>query len=106
MKTDKNFSIGKTSDTGRYFVISERTGKKYLIEPIGNGRTADWGSVDPATGDLMVKKGWGKHTGSVEESESVITKENGFEKIHYTGVGGSPSSLVEQLDSQYPDKIK
>ena len=104
METNNKFNLGKTEETGRYTVTSERTGKVYIVEPIGDGRTADWGSVDPATGDFMVKKGWGKHTGSIEESESILTKENGFDDVHYTGIGGSPASLIEKLDAEYPNK--
>jgi hypothetical protein len=54
----------------------------------------------------MVKKGWGKYTGAIDESESIITKENGFEDIHYTGIGESPFSFIEELDKKYPDKQK
>lgn len=104
MKTDKNYDARPGSETGRFTVTSRRTGRTYVVEPIGNDRPADWGSVDPTTGDFMVKKGWGKYTGAIDESESIITKDNGFEDIHYTGIGASPLSYVEKLDAQYPDK--
>lgn len=106
MKKVKKFDVRPSSETGRFTVTSQRTGKTYLVEPIGVDRAADWGSVNPATGEFMVKKGWGKYIGSIEEKESIITQENGFEKIHYTGVGVSPSSYIEELDKQYPDKQK
>ena len=104
METNTNFDVRPGSETGRFIVFSKRTGKTYVVEPIGSDRPADWGSINPATGEFMVKKGWGKHTGAIDESESIITKENGFEDIYYTGVGVSPQSYIEKLDSQYPDK--
>jgi hypothetical protein len=96
--------LTNTEDTGRHIITSTRTGKTYFIEPIGMDRPADWGSVNPATGDMMVKKGWGKNRGSVDKNESLITEENGFEKIHEIGPGESPYSKIEELDSKYPSK--
>jgi len=92
-------------ETGRFTVVSFRTGRTYFVEPIGDGRMADWGSYNPGTGNVENKKGAGKFSGSVEEKESLITKENGFEKIHYSGIGGSPFSKIEELDAVYPDKV-
>lgn len=104
METNENYDVRPASETGRFTVTSNRTGKTYIVEPIGDDRPADWGSINPIDGKFMVKKGWGKYIGAIEESESVITKENGFEKIHYTGVGSSPFSLIEKLDAEYPDE--
>lgn len=71
--------LTNTDDTGRYIVTSKRTGKTYYVEPIGDPRTV-WGSIDPSTGNLMVKKGWKKNQGSVSESESLITTDHGFKE--------------------------
>lgn len=98
----KNFLIG-SDETGRHIVTSHRTGRKYYIEPIGNGRPADWGSYNPSTGNIENKKGTGKFTGSVREEESIITPENGFSNIHYVE-SGSPYDVVSKLDAQYPSK--
>lgn len=62
----------------------------------------DWGSIDPATGNLMTKKGWKKNKGSIEANESMITKENGFEKIHNLEPGISPHAYIDMLDAKYP----
>lgn len=97
--------LTNTDDTGRYIVISGRTGRTYYVEPIGKDRPADWGSVNPATGDMMVKKGWGKNRGSVDARESLITKENGFDAVYELGTGESPTSKIQELDAKYPDKI-
>lgn len=98
----KNFLVN-SEETGRHIVTSFRTGRRYYIEPIGNGRMADWGSYNPSTGKIENKKGAGKYAGSVTEAESMITKENGFEEIHYIE-RGSPYGIIEELDAKYPDK--
>lgn len=35
----------------------------------------------------------------------MITKENGFDSISYSGIGGSPFSIIDELDSKYPNKV-
>lgn len=93
-----------TDDTGRFMVCSPRTGRQYFIEPIGTVKTS-WGSIDPATGDMMHKKGDGKYKGSIEAKESLITEDNGFKNIQMIGVGVSPLHAIEVIDAQYPDKV-
>ena len=88
--------------TGRLLVTSYRTGKVYYIEPIGPDRSADWGSYNPSTGKIENKKGFDKFRGAIDESDSMITKENGFEKIHYSGIGGSFMSVIDELDAKHP----
>lgn len=93
-----------TDDTGRFIVSSKRTGKQYWVEPVGNPYTV-WGSVQSyGTGEVTNKKGWKRHRGSIDEVDSLITKENGFEKIHDLTPGQSPLSYIDHLDSQYPEK--
>jgi len=96
--------LTNTDETGRFIVYSQRTGKTYYVEPIIGAKTPVWGSVDPATGNLMHKKGDGKYRGGVSEKESLITKENGFEKIHVLDVGVSPHHAIDVIDAKYPDK--
>lgn len=93
--------LTKSDETGRFIVFSQRTGKTYFVEPIGDVKT-DWGSIDPATGNLMNKKGHDKYRGSVDEKDSLITKENGFEKITLLDKGVSPHHAIDVLDSKYP----
>lgn len=69
--------LANTDETGRFIVTSQRTGKTYFVEPIVGAKTPEWGSVDPATGKLMHKKGDGKYTGGITAKESLITEENG-----------------------------
>jgi hypothetical protein len=80
-----------------------RTGKRYYIEPIGNGRGGDWGSYNPASGNIEHKKGDGKYTGSVRPEDSVITEENGFKNIEFVEKG-SPYGCIDDMDAKYPDK--
>jgi hypothetical protein len=98
--------LTNTDDTGRFIVVSQRTGKTYYVEPIMGAHTPEWGSIDPATGNLMHKKGDGKYKGGIKASESLITVENGFQpdKIHLLDIGTSPTLAIEFLDSKYPDK--
>ncbi|HET8688268.1 MAG TPA: hypothetical protein VFM18_16750 [Methanosarcina sp.] len=94
-----------TDETGRFIVKSARTGRTYYVEPIQNGKGREWGSIDPATGDLTHKKGDGKYTGAVKEKDSLITEENGFDKVHTLEPGMSPLAYIDHLDAKYPDKV-
>lgn len=95
-----------TDKTGRFIVRSLKTGKTYYVEPIDDSqRSADWGDVDPATKKITGHYGE-KYIGSVTEEESLITEENGFEKIHRLGVGESPTSYIDRLDKEYQGKLK
>lgn len=92
----------KTEHTGRHVVISFRTGKTYAIEPMGDPHTK-WGDLNPATGKVEGKYG-SKYRGSIDEKDSLITKENGFRNITTLPAGVSPAAYIEELDAQYPDK--
>lgn len=94
-----NFLVD-SSETGRFIVVSKVTGRKYFVEAIGDDRPADWGSVNPATGEMVNKKGFDKFRGSISEKDSLITPEF-FEKIHTLSKGESPLAFIEQLDKQY-----
>lgn len=99
--------LTKTEDTGRFMIYSKRTGRTYYVEPIVGAHTPEWGSIDPATGKLMHKKGDGKHKGGISASESLITPEQGFlpEKITMLEVGVSPHHAVDVMDAKYPDAV-
>jgi len=94
-----------TDDTGRFVYTSKRTGRTYFVEPIETAHTPKWGSVDPATGNLMHKKGDGKYRGGISPSESLITPENGFKNIQVLDRGTSPLLAIDYIDSKYPDKV-
>ena len=86
------------SDTGRQYFIDLKTGRKFVIETIDNsqGKGRDWGDIDPATKKVTGSYG-NKHIGSITDEESIITKENGFDKIYTTDIGESPYSLIEKI---------
>lgn len=103
-KVIKQF-LSSTDESGRFIVASQRTGKRYFVEPILGAQTPKWGSIDPATGKLMNKKGAGKYTGAIEKTESLITEENGFKNIQTIDAGISPLHAIELLDAKYPDLV-
>ncbi len=97
----ENFLTNR-DETGRFIVKSTRTGKTYFVEPIGEDRSADWGSYNPSTGNIENKKGFDKYRGSIDEKDSMITEENGFDNIQYSRKAESPFSIIEEIDSKYP----
>jgi len=91
----------ETDKTGRHIVQSYRTGKTYYIEPIETEHTPVWGDINPATGKIEGSYG-DKYKGAIKEKDSLITKENGFDNIRYSGVGASPYSVIDEMDTKYP----
>lgn len=91
--------------TGRFIIKSKVTGRKYYVEPIGNTRSADWGDLDPTTKKMTGDYG-DKYEGCVEEKDSLITEENGFEKIEVLGVGVSPLSAIDARDREYQKQME
>lgn len=99
----KNFLFNR-DETGRFIVKSERTGKTYFVEPIDGDERTVWGDYNPATKTFETGN-YGKYKGSVRPSESMITEENGFEKIHSLGPGESPLDYIERIDDEYYRKM-
>ena len=92
----------KIGENGTHWVISQRTGKVYVVEPIKPSekyKGKPWGDEDPATGKLTGSYGV-KHEGAITADNSVITEENGFKNIQI--VQGSPYYQIELIDAQYP----
>ena len=109
LRQDKDFIkkfLTERDESGRFIIVSYRTGKRYFVEPIGPNRPADWGSYNPSTGNIENKKGFDKFRGAIDEADSMITAENGFDDIHYSGVGASPFNVIDEMDKKYPDLIK
>ena len=92
--------LTNTDETGRFIVKSLTTGKTYYVEPIGNGRPADWGDINPATKKIEGDYGQ-KYAGCVSEKDSLITPENGFKIIETLEAGVSPLSAIYQRDLEY-----
>lgn len=93
----KNFLVNR-DETGREIHFFPETGKKYYVEyiaPRGRAEQTNWGDVDPATKKVTGSYGE-KNTGAVKESESVITKENGFDNI-IEGGGASVNWQINEM---------
>ena len=86
------------SNTGRYRVIDLKTGKYVIVEPVDDKkhRSRSWGDIDPATKTVSGNYG-NKYNGAVEEKDSIIRKENGYNKIETTDVGESPTTIINKL---------
>lgn len=95
----KEFLIN-SDETGRFIVKSLVTGRTYYVEPLDSGERTDWGDLDPATKKLTGDYG-NKYKGSVKESESLITPENGFTNITTLPAGYSPLEYIDEIDKKY-----
>ena len=104
MKMDEKRFLKESDKTGRFIVKSKITGKKYFVEPIGNTHAANWGDLDPATKKMTGSYGE-RYEGCVTEKESLITKENGFEKIELLDAGVSPLSVIDARDREYQKQM-
>ncbi len=94
--------LTNTDETGRFLMKSRHTGIIYFVEPIYNGKTPQWGDVDPATKKLTGSYG-SKYTGAVTKKESLITEENGFVNIGY--FKGSPFGAIDQRDREHQKRM-
>ena len=104
MKMDEKRFLKESDKTGRFIVKSKITGKKYFVEPIGNTHAADWGDLDPATKKMTGSYGE-RYEGKKTKKESLITKENGFEKIELLDAGVSPLSVIDARDREYQKQM-
>ena len=103
MNIEERF-LKDTDKTGRFIVKSKVTGKKYFVEPIGNTHPADWGDLDPVTKKMGGYYGE-RYEGCVPEKDSLITKENGFEKLELLDPGVSPLSEIDRRDREYQKQM-
>ena len=86
------------SDTGRYYIADEKTGRVFCVEPIGNssGHHQIWGDVDPASKTIGGNYGE-KYKGAINKEDSIITEENGFTNIATLKSGQSPKDYINLL---------
>lgn len=85
------------SHTGRYYVTDIKSGRKFCVEPIDSSvHHKIWGDINPATKDLEGTYGK-KYKGGLPESESIITKENGFKNITILSAGENPEDYINSL---------
>lgn len=91
----------ESTETGRFIVKSPKTGKTYFVECIDGDEKSVWGDYDPAEKKFQTSNYGKKHKGSITKDESIITKENGFTKIHDLGIGESPLAYINKIDEEY-----
>jgi hypothetical protein len=89
-------------ETGRYWVIM-KSGRKFMVEEWGNNHV-QWGDIDPATKKLHKIRVKGVET--IDESNTMITKENGFKNICVLSEGTSPLGYIDALDSSGVERIE
>ena len=92
----KQFLINR-DETGRFIVKSNKTGKTYFVEPIDGDERTSWGDYNPITKDFETSN-YGKYKGSIRSEESMITKDNGFDKIYELKPGESPLDYIDRID--------
>lgn len=92
-------------ETGRFIVKSIKTGKIYFVETIDGDEKTAWGDFDPATKKFQTGGYGDKYKGSISEEESMITEENGFEKIYVLKPGESPLDYINRIDDEYYNKM-
>lgn len=64
------------NDTWRYYIVDQKTGIKFCVEPI-SGNNTSWGDINQVTKKITGSYGK-KHKGCIDLKESIITDENGF----------------------------
>lgn len=97
---DATVFLKNRDHTGRFIVVSTKTGCRYFVEPMDDPRAprTPHGDIDPATGKLQGSYGE-KFKGSIHPSDSLITKENGFKDIKVLPAGVSPHAEIERIDA-------
>ena len=85
------------SQTGRYVVVDQKTGRRFVVEPISERDQKIDGQVftNGGIGGDSVKND--QRGGSVREEDSVITPENGFGRIEYAKPGESPMDVIDRM---------
>lgn len=96
-------TLPPSSETGRFRVIT-KSGRKFIIEPIGTTRT-NFGDINPATKEVEGNYGQ-KYRGSIDKKDSIITVYNGFKNITTLDAGFSPLGYIDMLDSSGIERIE
>lgn len=88
--------------TGRFFVIM-KSGRKFCVEPYGDFHT-EWGNVIPGT--KKIEKVTAKDVEVIDETNTIIKKENGYKNICFLDPGTSPMAFLELLDKSGVERIE
>ena len=104
---DKQFTerfLTNRDETGRFIVKSLKPGISYYVETLDEGERTCWGDHNPRTKKFETGN-YGKYKGSIKPEESLITEENGFEKIHTLKPGESPLEYINRIDDEYYERL-
>jgi hypothetical protein len=89
-------------ETGRYWVIL-KSGRKFMVEEWGTNNV-QWGDIDPATKKLNKVKI--KDVEEINETNTLITKSNGFKNICFLSPGTSALGYIDMLDDSGVERIE
>jgi hypothetical protein len=89
-------------ESARYTVVM-KSGRRFVVEEWGTNHT-QWGDIDPATKKL--NKIRVKDVQVINESNTIITKENGFKNICFLSPGTSPLGYIDLLDDTGLERIE
>lgn len=89
-------------ETGRYWVVM-KSGRKFMVEEWGSNYV-QWGDIDPATKKLH--KVQVKDVETINEANTMITKEAGFKNICFLSAGTSPLGYIDLVDGSGVDRIE
>lgn len=84
------------NNTGRYYIVDFKTGRKFCIEPLLDGEHTNWGDLNPSTKKIEGSYGE-KYIGAIDRKDTIITENNGFKNIIELKPGESPDSYIQEL---------
>lgn len=80
--------------SNRRYMVYLKNGRKFMVEEYGYAHT-DWGNYNPAT--KQIEKVSSKVDEVIDETNTQITKENGFKSIVMLDKGVSPLGYIDAL---------
>ena len=89
--------------TDRRYMVVMNSGRRFMVEEFGHSRT-DWGNYNPAT--KQIEKVTSKSNEVIDESNTEITKENGFKNICILEPGTSPMAYLDTLDKSGVERLE
>ena len=89
--------------SNRRYMVYCKSGRKFMVEEYGHSHT-DWGNYNPAT--KQIEKVSSKLDEIIDETNTQITKENGFKTIVMLDKGTSPLGYIEALDKSGVEKFE
>jgi hypothetical protein len=89
--------------TDRRYMVVMKSGRRFMVEEFGHSHT-NWGNYNPAT--KQIEKVTSKSSEVIDESNTKITKENGFKNICMLVPGTSPFAYIEALDASGVERFE